>query len=215
MTDLRDLLDTVAGEPGMPTPDVVDADARRGRRALLRHRSARTGAVVVLAAAAAVGVTVLPGLGGDESTRTVVPATQDAPNPGVDLVAYDGPLAGAAFRPAEIPSGWSVGGDDHVLLLAPPGQQPNPALPFLGKIAVYLDSGIPNEPLPRDATVPVGDRTGYVIDADASALQVYVQRDDGTVLRAQAPLRLHWDAATLGRFLAGVTVLDGAQASKG
>jgi len=215
MTDLRDLLDSVAGEPGLPTPDVVEADARRGRRALLRRRSGRTSAVAVLAAAVAVGVAVVPSLGRDGATQTVAPASQDAPNPGVDLVAYDGPLSGAAFRPAEIPTGWSVGGDDFVLLVAPPGQQPSTASAFIGKIAVYLDSGVPNESLPTGTTVPVGDRTGYVIDADPSALQVYVRRPDGSALRAQAPLDLHWDAATLGRFLAGVTVLDGAQASKG
>ena len=40
-------------------------------------------------------------------------------------------------------------------------------------------------------------------------------QDDGTALRAQAPLDLGWDEATLGRFLGGVTVGDGATASVG
>ncbi len=64
-------------------------------------------------------------------------------------------------------------------------------------------------------SIPVGDRTGYVIRDDASALQVWVPQDDGTTLRAQAPLDLGWDAETLGRFLGGVTVGEGATASVG
>lgn len=45
-----------------------------------------------------------------------------------------------------------------------------------------------------------------------------VERDQGAEAycrRAQAPLRLHWDEATLGRFLAAVTVGDGAVAGVG
>ena len=80
---------------------------------------------------------------------------------------------------------------------------------------MYLDSGVPNESLPKGDTVTVGDRTGYAIPDDASVLQVWVPQDDGTSLRAQAPLDLGWDAATLGRFLGGVTVGDGAKASVG
>jgi hypothetical protein len=204
----------VAADPGVPTPDVVDGDARRGRRALVRRRSLRTGAGLVLVAAVGIGAASLPG-GGEPRTRTVAPASEDVPNVGVDLVAFDGPLAGAALRPAEIPTGWSVGGDAHGLLVAPPGERPVMTGAFTGKIFVYLDKGVPGEPLSKAQTVPVGDRTGYVIPDDPSALQVYVPLDDHTVLRAQAPPSLHWDPATLGRFLGGVKVLAGAKASVG
>jgi len=43
----------------------------------------------------------------------------------------------------------------------------------------------------------------------------WVRQPDGTALRAQAPPRLGWDEATVGRFLGGVQVSDTAVASKG
>jgi hypothetical protein len=215
MTDLRDLLDSVAGSPTTPTPDVVAADARRGRRALLRRRGLGTGAGLVLAAAAvSVGVAVVPDLGGGR-THAVTPANEDVPNVGVDLVPYDGSRHGAAYRPSEIPTGWTVGGDDYGLLVAPPGKSANGDDGFVGKLYVYLSNGVPNEPLSTDRPVAVGDRTGYVLDEDPTALQVYLPVDGRTVLRAQAPPALHWDDVTLARFLAGVTVLDRARASSG
>ena len=44
MTDLTDLLDSAAGRPAAPTPDVVAADLRRGRRALARRAGRAAGA---------------------------------------------------------------------------------------------------------------------------------------------------------------------------
>ena len=215
MTDLHDVLDTAAGSSAAVAPEVVAADLRRGRRALVRRRYASTSAALLLTGAAVVtGIAVVPQLGGHDGVRGVLPAAQDAPNPGVDLVPFDGPLHGAAFRPAEIPVGWTVSGDDYSLLLSPPGSTTTNG-DFTGKVVVYVDKGIPNEPLPEKAEVAVGDRTGYAIRADSSALQVWVPQADGTALRAQAPLALNWDEATLGRFLGAVTVSDAAVAGVG
>ena len=213
MTDLRDVLDSAAPPTPTPTPDVVSGDLRRGRQALLRRRVVQSSAGLLLTGAAVVaGIAVVPQLGGHD-VRVVTPAAPDASNPGVDLVPYDGLLHGAAFRPAEIPAGWTVSGDDYSLLLTPPGLASSGH--FVGKILVSIDKGIPNEPLPKDAEIAVGDRTGYAIRADASALQVWVPQADGTALRTQAPPTTGWDEATLGRFLGGVTVLAEAKGTSG
>ena len=91
MTDLRELLDTAAGEPATPTPDVVSSDLRRGRVALRRRRGLLGGSALVLAGAAvAVGLAVVPHLGGDGTTRqTVIAPAGSSANPGVDLVPWD------------------------------------------------------------------------------------------------------------------------------
>lgn len=218
MTDLTDLLDSAAGQPPAPTPDVVDADLRRGRRALLHRRWARGSAVALAGAAAAAALAIVPGyVGGDRDVQVVTPAAgqqDDPPNPGVDLVAFKAGPVPKPLSPSEIPAGWAVGGNEYALVVSPPGSTTSPD-DFRGKLVVYLDAGIPNESLPKDERVAVGDRTGYAIPDDPSSLQVWVPQDDGTSLRAQAPLDLGWDAATLGRFLGGVTVGDDATASVG
>lgn len=223
MTDLVEMLDSVAGGPASPSPHDVADDIRRGRRALIRRRWTR-GAMAVVAAAAVVAGSVVasPRVDSNDAGVTVHaagPVADDPPNPGADLVAYDGPLHGALFKPAEVPDGWTVSGDARDLLISPPGSSPTgdrqDLVDFRGKILVYLDNGIPNEPLPRDAEVQVGDRTGYANRADASALQVWVPLPNGQALRAQAPLSTGWDEATLGRFLGGVTVLKGAKGTNG
>jgi hypothetical protein len=220
MTELIDLLDSVAREPGAPHPEVVAEDLRRGRRALMRRRRAAASAVALMGAAAtAAAFALIPQIGGDNDVRMVAPAVgpvaSDPPNPGVDLVAYDGPLHGAKLDPAEIPDGWSVSGDAYHLLISPPGSSSSDDT-FLGKILVSVDKGIPDEPLPKDeGRVAVGDVTGYVITADPSAMQVWVPLPNGTALRTQAPPSLGWDASTLGRFLGGVSVLPGAKGTTG
>jgi hypothetical protein len=218
MTDLHDVLDSVAGHPPAPTPDVVADDLRRGRRALLHRRWARGSAFALAGAAAVVAMAVVPGyVGGSGEVQVVTPASGqpvDPPNPGVDLVRFDAGAQPKPLSPGEIPAGWTVSGNEYALVVAPPGLDTSPD-DFVGKLVVYLDPGIPNEPLPTSVEVAVGDRTGYAIRADAAALQVWVGQDDGTALRAQAPLDLGWDEATLGRFLDGVSVGPGAKASAG
>ncbi len=222
MTDLSDLLDSAAGHHPSPAPDVVRADLARGRRALLRRRWARTGlAVAGVAAVGSAAVAVPAALDLGQQVRVVSPATDgapsvaDVPNPGVDLVDFDARAPLKPISPAVVPDGWSVGGDAHAMVIAPPGNHTSPN-DFGGKLVVYVDANnIPNESLPTKVEVAVGDRTGYAIRADAGVLQVWVPLPDGTALRAQAPRALGWDETTLGRFLGAVTVDDAAVAGRG
>jgi hypothetical protein len=219
MTDLRDVLDTAAGSPPSPTPDVVGADVRRGHRALTQRRWGRAGGVAVAASLLAAGAVMAPGiLGGDDRHGVVATpgsGSADASNPGVDLVAFDGGPAPKPLSPTEVPDGWTVSGDRFALVIAPPGNDTSPA-DYRGKLVVYLDANtIPNESLPMKVAVDVGDRTGFAIRAEPSMLQVWVPQEDGTALRAQAPESLGWDEGTLGRFLGGVVVGEGATAGVG
>ena len=217
MTDLRDVLDSAAGDAATPPPDTVDADLHRGRRALAHRRWGRVGATAVAASLIAVSAVAAPGiLGSDEPDGVVaVPGSgaEDPANPGVDLVAFDGGPAPKPISPGLIPKGWTVSGNEYALVISPPDVTTSPD-DFEGKLVVLVDSAVP-EPLPREVEVAVGDRTGYAIRADDSALQVWVPRSDGTALRAQAPARLHWDEATVGRFLGAVHASDAAVASNG
>ena len=223
MTDLTDLLDSAAGHHPAPSPDVVRDDVARGRRALVRRRWTRAGLAVTGAAAVAVAAVTAPGvLDRGHEVRGVVPAAgggagsaADAPNPGVDLVAFDHGAAPTPLSPGLVPDGWSVSGDEYALVIAPPGSDTSPA-DYRGKLVVYLDANtIPNESLPMTIAVDVGDRTGFAIRAEPSMLQVWVPLEDGTALRAQAPPSLGWDEATLGRFLGSVVVGEGASAGVG
>lgn len=215
MTDLTDLLDSAAGAPGAPSNDVVHADLVRGRRALVRRRWARTSAATLITAAAVSAAFVAPlGGSGDAHVGIRIPAAgqthEDPPNPGVDLVSFDGRLRGAKFRPAEIPEGWSLSGDAYRLLISPPNISTSDDY-YVGKIHVFMFEPLSGEPLPKDAEVAVGDRTGYVNRSDPSALQVWLPLPKGDALRASAPASTGWDEATLGRFLGGIAVLDGAK----
>ena len=114
----------------------------------------------------------------------------DAPNPGVDLVAFDAQAPVKPISPGVVPDGWSVDGSEYALVIAPPGNDTS-ADDFRGKLVVYVDANnIPHESLSTKVEVAVGDRTGYAIRADDSGLQVWVPQADGTGLRAQAPLSL-------------------------
>jgi hypothetical protein len=223
MTDLTDLLDSAAGNHPAPSPDVVHEDVARGRRALVRRRWTRAGLAVTGAAAVAVAAVAVPAaLDTGPDVRGVVPAAgggvgpaADAPNPGVDLVPFDAGPSPKPLSPGLVPDGWSVSGDEHALVIAPPGSDTSPA-DYRGKLVVYLDANtIPNESLPMKVSVDVGDRTGFAIRAEPAMLQVWVPQEDGTALRAQAPPSLGWDEATLGRFLGEVVVGEGASAGVG
>ena len=108
MTDLRDVLDSAAGDAASPTPDVVADDVRRGRRALLRQRYARTGAGLLLTGAAvAAGLVVIPQLGEEPAqTQVAIPgaggAGASAQPAAVALVPFDqGPTPKDHHRPRQ------------------------------------------------------------------------------------------------------------------
>lgn len=212
MTDLRDLLDTVAGTPGIPTPDVVEADARRGRRALLRRRSARTGAIAALGGAAlVVGIGVVPHLGGDGDPRTTVaPAAQSS---GVALVPFD---SGATPKPVSaslVPEGWTVSGSSGgtALVISRPGVTSSPD-DFRGKLVAMLAGD--STPAPDARPVTVGGREG-TISVEGSTTILLFPLPDGRTAEVQAPRSLHWDAATLAQFAEGLAISKDAPVSVG
>ena len=139
MTNVRELLDTAAGEPAAATPDVVSADLRRGRLALRRRRGVRaTYGLALAGAAAAVGLAVVPHLGGDGTTgRTVIAPAGTSANPGVDLVPWTQSGVAKPISASLVPEGWAVSGNEYALVLSPPGVTTSPD-DFQGKLVAML-----------------------------------------------------------------------------
>lgn len=215
MTDLRDLLDSVSGNPATPTPDVVEADARRGRRALLRRRSTRAGAGLLLAGAAvAVGVGVVPHIGGADVTQHTVVSAADQPGAGgVALVPL---AAGPAPKPisaALVPEGWSVSGSDGgtALVVSKPGVTTSPD-DFQGKLVAMLAGD--STPSAQARPVVVDGRKGTVDEERGTTILLFPLAD-GRQADVQAPASLHWDDATLVRFAEGLTFAADVPVSRG
>jgi hypothetical protein len=212
MTDLRVLLDTAAGEPAAPTPDVVSSDLRRGRQALLRRRGVRGGSVLLLAGAAvAVGLAAVPNLGGDGTTRQTVIAPATSGNPGVDLVPWDAGATPKPISPALVPDGWTVSGNEFALVLSRPGASTSPD-DFEGKLVAMLagDTTAASDAKP----VTVGSSQGTISTETDTTILLW-RLADGRVMDVQSPRALHWDTATLVKFAEGLTVGADATAGRG
>ena len=214
MTDLRDVLDSAAGDVASPTPDVVAGDVRRGRRALVRQRYARTGAGLLLTGAAvAVGVLVIPELVTQPAqTQVAVPGAGGSAQPAaVALVPFD---QGAQPKPISaglVPDGWSVTGNEYALVIAPAGNTTSPD-DFRGKLVVMLS---PDQTAAPGATsIDVAGSPGTVSVESGTQILIYTP-DGGRQVVVQAPAALGWDDATLARFAAAVTVTADAQAGRG
>ena len=217
MTDLRDVLDSAAGNTAGPTPDVVADDVRRGRRALLRQRYARTGAGLLLTGAAvAAGLVVIPQLGTEPAqTQVAIPGAGGAgasaqPGP-VALVPFDQGPTPKPISPGLVPEGWSVSGSEYALVIAPAGSTTSPD-DFRGKLVVMVS---PDQTVAAGATsIDVGGTSGTV--SVESGTQILIFTPDGhRQVVVQAPAALGWDDATLARFAAAVTVSADAQAGRG
>ena len=214
MTDLRDVLDSAAGDVASPTPDVVADDVRRGRRALVRQRYARTGAGLLLTGAAvAVGVLVIPELVTQPAqTQVAVPGAGGSARPAaVALVPFD---QGAQPKPISaglVPDGWSVTGNEYALVIAPAGNTTSPD-DFQGKLVVMVS---PDQTAASGATsIDVAGTPGTVSVESGTQILIYTP-DGGRQVVVQAPAALGWDDATLARFAAAVTVTADAQAGRG
>ena len=214
MTDLRDVLDSAAGDVASPTPDVVAGDVRRGRRALVRQRYARTGAGLLLTGAAvAVGVLVIPELVTQPAqTQVAVPGAGGSAQPAaVALVPFD---QGAQPKPISaglVPDGWSVTGNEYALVIAPAGNTTSPD-DFRGKLVVMVS---PDQTAASGATsIDVAGTPGTVSVESGTQILIYTP-DGGRQVVVQAPAALGWDDATLARFAAAVTVTADAQAGRG
>jgi hypothetical protein len=213
MTDLRDVLDSAAGNPPAPTPDVVAADLGRGRRALVRRRAAQTAAGLLLTGAAAItGVAVLTGLGGDGGTQPVVPASGGSvAADAVPLVPADTVVESLAIAPALVPQGWRVDGTDYALTVSPSGLTTGPD-DFIGKLVVTISPDQTAAPGARHVTVGTAD--GTVSREDGTTTLVFTPPDEQQLV-VQVPAALHWDDATLVRFAQALAVSNGAKAGRG
>ena len=215
MTDLRDVLDSAAGDAASPTPDVVADDLRRGRRALVRQRYARTGAGLLLTGAAvATGLVVIPQLGTEPAqTQLAVPGAggASAQPAAVALVPFDQGPTPKPISPGLVPDGWSVSGNEYALVIAPAGSTTSPD-DFEGKLVVMLS---PDQTAAPGATsIDVAGAPGTVSVEHGTQILVYTPDSDRQVV-VQAPAALGWDGATLARFAAAVTVSPDAQAGRG
>ena len=217
MTDLRDVLDSAAGDTASPTPDVVADDVRRGRRALLRQRYARTGAGLLLTGAAvAAGLVVIPQLGDEPAqTQVAIPGAggsgASAQPAAVALVPFDQGPTPKPISPGLVPEGWSVSGNEYALVIAPAGNTTSPD-DFQGKLVVMLS---PDQTAAPGATsIDVAGTPGTVSVEHGTQILVYTPDGHRQVV-VQAPAALGWDGATLARFAAAVTVSGDAQAGRG
>ena len=217
MTNVRDVLDSAAGDAAGPKPDVVADDVRRGRRALVRQRYARAGAGLLLTGAAvAAGVLVIPQLGDEPAqTQIAVPgaggaggSTQPA---SVALVPFDAGAHPKPISPGLVPDGWSVTGSEFALVIAPAGSTTSPD-DFQGKLVVMVS---PDQTVAPGATsIDVAGTPGTVSVESGTQILLFTPDGDRQVV-VQAPAALGWDDATLARFAATVTVSADAQAGRG
>lgn len=220
MTDLRDVLDSAAGDAASPTPDVVADDVRRGRRALVRRRYARTGAGLLLTGAAVVsGIVLVPQLGDEPAqTQVAVPGAGGASGAGgsaqpapVALVPFAQGAHPKPISPGLVPAGWSVTGSEYALVIAPAGSATSPD-DFQGKLVVMVS---PDQTAASGATrIDVAGTPGTVSVESGTRILIYTP-DGGRQVVVQAPAALGWDDATLARFAAAVTVSADAQAGRG
>lgn len=181
MTNLHSRLAEIAGPAAAPSPEVVDADLDRGRRALQRRRTRQAAVGSAFAVAAIVGAVSLTTLNG-------APSAPDAPPPagfgaagrpvtgqtGVQLIPYQGRQP-KAFAIGTIPAGWFIqGSDDYSVVIAPDeakrgGPDVDPSKDplydpqdFSGKITVMLQSS-DQDGAPEGTKVEVGDKQGVLV----------------------------------------------------
>ncbi|GAA0620590.1 hypothetical protein GCM10009547_23970 [Sporichthya brevicatena] len=219
-SDLRSMLDSVAGAP-RPAHDLdVTGDLTRGRSALRRRRlTLVTNGTLALAV---VGGLVLASTGALDGSSTPAPPAVAAP--AVDLgtstasaiqfVAYSGRQP-EGFTVRTVPEGWKVQGvNEYVLLVVPPsGADPSLDV-FEGKIAVMLESQDATGPW-EGTEVAVGDRTGVLSRMGDGYGQLHWTDAKGNNLVVQWPDTQEFTDEQMAAFAAGVTVTGDAQAGRG
>ncbi len=227
MIDIERLLDqTARSAEATPSPEVVEADVRRARSALLHRRRRRavwTSVASTAAVVAVIGATVVIG-GADRTgdTPTARPnATQSqgqAPGgDGVDLVTYHGEQP-PGFIVDLVPEGWYIQQPDHgaySLSIARDGDTSSPDA-FVGKLVVTLlssDASVPKNGEPVD----INGREGVISPSDGGATTLIFPYADGRYVEIQAwsLADLGWSNDQLVRFAEGITVTASAKAGVG
>jgi hypothetical protein len=226
MIDIERLLDqTARSAEATPSPEVVEADVRRARSALLQRRRRRavwTSVASTVAVAAVIGAAVVIGADRDAGTPTAQPnATQSqgqAPaDDGVDLVTYNGEQP-PGFIVNLVPEGWYIQKPDHgaySLAIARDGDTSSPDA-FVGKLVVGLlssDASVPTHGEPVD----INGREGVISPSDGGVTTLTFPYQDGRYVQIQAwsMADLGWSNDQLVRFAEGITVTASAQAGVG
>jgi hypothetical protein len=171
------------------------------------------------AAAPSAGAVTAPSASTSSTTpRTATSSTTSAPR--IALVAYRGDQP-AGYTIDRVPQGWEVQGvDRYSLVLAPAGFPDQDTNSFEGKIVVGRanpDEIAVERQHVRTVTVDGVRAKAFVFDdpdpEPAQGLLLPVGR--GKYLIFQIPGTLHWDAATVADFAAGVHITDQARAAAG
>jgi len=245
MSDLRTLLHEAANAvPVAAATATVDDDLARGRLALARGRRIRWTVVPTgLVAAAAAGLLIVgpefaaqpspgvavigPSSGGPVNSGPVNSADLSAK---ISLVGFTGTQP-AGYTIDRVPEGWEIQNiDKYSLVIAPVDATDKDPNSFVGKILVgrandgevsvhrdqvreiavgKVTARLFTFPEPQ---VPAGSRPA-TDDKHTQGLLLPVGK--GAYLIFQLPGRLHWDAATVAAFAAGVHMNPGAQAAAG
>jgi len=226
MIDIERLLDqTARSAEATPSPEVVEADVRRARSALLQRRRRRavwTSVASTIAVAAVIGAAVVIGADRNADTPTAQPnATQpqgQAPgDDGVDLVTYNGEQP-PGFIVNLVPEGWYIQKPDHgaySLAIARDGDTSSPDA-FVGKLVVGLlssDASVPTHGEPVD----INGREGVISPSDGGVTTLTFPYTDGRYVQIQAwsMADLGWSNDQLVRFAEGITVTASAKAGVG
>ncbi len=241
MSDLRTLLHEAAhAEPVAPNPAAVDGDLARGRRALARRQRIRWTIVPTttgLAAAVAGVLIVGPHLAAESPSATAVAgpsSSRPAAGAGVfariSLVAYAGAQP-AGYTIDKVPDGWQIQNvDRYSLVIAPVGATDKDPTSFAGKI--HIGKANQEEVAVRRAhqnTIKVGNVTARLFTfsdpqgpagsrppTPGSGTQgLLLPAGNDSYLIFQIPGQLHWDAATVADFAAGVHMTASAEAVLG
>ncbi|WP_019874451.1 hypothetical protein [Sporichthya polymorpha] len=219
-SELRSMLDSVAGPPRPAREADVAGDLTRGHSALRRRRlTLVTNGTLALAV---VGGLVVASTGAFDGSST--PASPAVAAPAVELgtdttsaiqfVAYSGRQP-EGFSVETIPDGWKLQGvNEYVLLVVPPsGADPSLDV-FKGKIAVMLESQDASGPY-EGSEIAVGDRTGVLSRMGDGYGQLHWTDAKGNNLVVQWPDTREFTDEQMAAFAAGVTVTGDAKAGRG
>ena len=227
MIDIERLLDqTARSAEATPSPEVVEADVRRARSALLHRRRRRavwTSVASTAAVVAVIGAAIV--IGGADRTGDTPTARPNAMQSqgqapggdGVDLVTYHGEQP-PGFIVDLVPEGWYIQQPDHgaySLSIARAGDTSSPDA-FVGKLVVTLlssDASVPKNGEPVD----INGREGVISPSDGGATTLIFPYADGRYVEIQAwsLADLGWSNDQLVRFAEGITVTASAKAGVG
>ncbi|MEV6816700.1 hypothetical protein [Micromonospora sp. NPDC051296] len=233
---MNDVVDVLRALPSVVTPapagaEVVAADVARGHRALIRRRRNQiAGSSLVVAAVAAVTVSIAQ-LGPADSRPAGGSGATTQQALRVQLVAFTGTQP-AGFTVSTVPAGWQVVSSNRTaFVVAPPGADSSPAgsvtldpqgpgddgsvVSYDGRIAVMLQGA---SRLPSDTpvtTVSVNGRDGLLGTAEGGSLWLIFPDAAGNKVLVQVPTSVGLTIDQIVSFAQGVTVTSDAHSTSG